>query len=336
MKEFWVSSGHHLLDVDMGGGLVVSDDFLKAYLARPEVMPPLDACAAERALHKKLMADPRRTVTHAELAGLKDPDARENWTLLMAFRDLLLASPTLEAAYLRLVRGGAGSTPPLFINQLTQLILRNALHDETDPYVLRAAECFFRPQKLSASNGTILLADQETVEKLEGDPHVTPLVAMLGGAAVTEMEVLNPENERTYQARSDGFDLVLDFGTGRQGRDGFARVIETFIRHLLALDVVVKPLAEVRDDQWTWFIGLDAEATRIGNAFWNQQPVEPEALERIVALFQLTFSDARQMLPDVSGKPVYLILAMTADRVVRVKPVNLIAGLPVGQAAVVS
>ena len=35
MKDFWLSCGHHLLDRGEGGGLVVTDEFLKAYLARP-------------------------------------------------------------------------------------------------------------------------------------------------------------------------------------------------------------------------------------------------------------------------------------------------------------
>ena len=37
--------------------------------------------------------------------------------------------------------------PPLFLNQLVHLILRNALDGCTDPFVLRAAELMFRPQK---------------------------------------------------------------------------------------------------------------------------------------------------------------------------------------------
>ncbi len=40
MKDFWLSCGHHLLDRDEGGGLVVTDDFLKVYFARPELTPP--------------------------------------------------------------------------------------------------------------------------------------------------------------------------------------------------------------------------------------------------------------------------------------------------------
>ena len=100
MKDFWLSCGHHLLDRDAGGGLVVTDDFLKVYLARPELAPPPEACVAERTLHAALLADPRRPVVPAEIAAIADADARENWQVMVAFRDQLLAHRTLEAAYL--------------------------------------------------------------------------------------------------------------------------------------------------------------------------------------------------------------------------------------------
>ena len=37
--EFWVSSGHVLLQRDAEGRLAVTDEFVKAFYARPEVMP---------------------------------------------------------------------------------------------------------------------------------------------------------------------------------------------------------------------------------------------------------------------------------------------------------
>jgi tRNA U38,U39,U40 pseudouridine synthase TruA len=40
VSDFWISSGHHLLDRSEGGRLVVTDEFLKVYLARPELIPP--------------------------------------------------------------------------------------------------------------------------------------------------------------------------------------------------------------------------------------------------------------------------------------------------------
>ena len=111
MKDFWLSCGHHLLDRDAGGGLVATDEFLMAYLARPELAPPPDACVVEKTLHAALLAEPRRPVGADDIAAIADADARENWTVMMAFRDRLVGHKTVEAAYLDLVRRGVGNTP---------------------------------------------------------------------------------------------------------------------------------------------------------------------------------------------------------------------------------
>ena len=91
MREFWVASGHHLTRRADHGGLIATPELIMAYLARPELMPPADACDAERRLHASLMADPLRAVTSAEIAALADADARENWSFMMNFRDRLMA-----------------------------------------------------------------------------------------------------------------------------------------------------------------------------------------------------------------------------------------------------
>lgn len=49
----------------------------------------------------------------------------------------------------------------------------------------------------------------------------------------------------------------------------------------------------------------------------------------MLALFRLTFADSGSALDDVGGEPVYLILSMTADQKLRMKPQNLLTGLPV-------
>ena len=90
MKDFWISCGHHLLDRDDGGGLRLTAEFLKAYLARPELAPPPEACPVERALHSALLSDPRRHIGADEIAAMADPDARDNWQVMLAFRDHLL------------------------------------------------------------------------------------------------------------------------------------------------------------------------------------------------------------------------------------------------------
>ena len=113
--EFWLSCGHLLAERDAGGLLVATDEFLKLYVARPEVVPPADACDAERALHARVLADPRAKIAPGEIAALADADARENWQVLLAFRDHLVAHPSIEAAYLALMRQGVGKTPALFV-----------------------------------------------------------------------------------------------------------------------------------------------------------------------------------------------------------------------------
>ncbi|TIN49340.1 MAG: hypothetical protein E5Y32_02000 [Mesorhizobium sp.] len=330
MKDFWVSSGHHLLDRDEAGRLLVTDSFLKAYFARPELLPPATACPAELRLHHELlMHHPRRPVAKQEIAALEDPDARENWEFMIAFRDHVLAAPSLEAAYLALARGSAENSPPLFMNQLAQVVLRNALDGQHDACVVRAAELFYRPQRVTSHEGAVLLADAETIERHEQNRHASPLLGMLGGPAVTELEILDENNPESYFARSDAFDMVLKLGSARSpARRGLATAMEIWIRHLVAVGVEIEPVERIEDEDWAWFVGLDAEATRIGNTLWAGDELDPEAAKRVIALFRLTFSDTGEVLPQVGARPVWLIMAMTPDRTIRMKPQNLVAGLP--------
>src|SRR5215831_13380425 len=145
MKDFWLSCGHHLTDRDGDGRLVI--------------------------------ADARQPVRPEDIAGIEDADARENWQFMIAFRDHLLAHRTLEAAYLALVRAGMARTPPIFVNQLVHVIMRNVLDGCEDPFLVRAAELFFRPQVITLHEGSLLAADQETIAGSSGAP-LSPLVSM--------------------------------------------------------------------------------------------------------------------------------------------------------------
>jgi hypothetical protein len=333
-KDFWLSCGHHLLDRDTGGGLVVTDEFLKAYLARPELAPPAAACDAERGLHASLLAAPRRPVAAAEIAALADADARENWQVMLGFRDHLIGHRTLEAAYLDIVRRGA-KVPHLFINQLVHAILRNALDGCTDPYVLRAAELFFRAQRITLHEGSLIAADEETIAGKSGTP-VSPLVSMLGIPAQAEIDVMNDDNAEFYFEHSDRFHVALDLTGGRRGLQALATAIERWIAHLLAIEVAVEPFTEVRDTNLSWYVGLDAEGTRIGDALWNGGELDDATRGRVLGLFRLRFGDPHVALDKLKGEPVYLILAMDRDKIVRMKPQNLVTGLPIKQLETVS
>ena len=335
MKDFWLSCGHHLLDRDQGGGLVVTDEFLKAYLARPELAPPPQACVVERTLYAALLGDPRRRVEAFDIAAIADADARENWALVLAFRDLLLAHKTIEAAYLHLMRLGTGNTPPLFINQLVHVILRNVLDRCADAFMLRAAELFFRVQRLTTYQGSLIAADEETIAGA-GRRQASPLVSMLGLPATAEIDVLNEDNAANYWERSDRFDMALDLTAGRSGLAALGEVVARWIAHLLSVPVEVEALVEAKDLQLSWYVGLDAEASRIGKAFWNGEDLDEATRSRVVGLFRLGFLDPSTVLDKAKGEPIYLLLAMTSDGVLRMKPQNLVTGLPIRHLEAVS
>jgi hypothetical protein len=327
MRDFWLSCGHHLLDRDAGGGLPVTDQFLKAYLARPELTPPPEACPAERAMHNALLADPRRPVAPSEVAAIADEDARENWELMLAWRDHLLRHPTLEAAYLDVVRH-ARPFPSIFLNQLVQVILRNVLDGCEDAFMLRAAELFFRPQALTLHEGSLVAADAETITG-SGAKRLSPLIAMLGLPKGAEITVLSETNANTYWGRSDLFDLALDLTGRRRGLAALGEVITRWVSHLLAVEVAIEPVTKLRDVTLTWYVGLDADATRMGDALWHGEAVDDATRARLVGLYRLDFVDAVDIVETVRGQPVYLMLAMTADKVLRLKPQNLVTGLPI-------
>ena len=329
MPDFWLSSGYRLLRRDASGQLGVTDEFLRAYLDRPELAPTADACAAERALHHELRANPRLAVPPARLALLADADARENYALLLAFRDRLIRAGTLEAAYLDLFRGDPIALPPLFLRQLVHVILRSVLDGDTDPFRARAGELLFRSQRVTIEGDAVMLGDEETVEMRAARPLTpgAPLIAARPAISV-DLDILTPANSASYWARSDRFDLVLDIGFTRPGLDAFCRVLELWVRHMLGVEVRVHPVQSVRDERWVWHVGLDAEATTILNDLYNGHSVGDDRLRRLLALFRLEFRDPAAMLARVAGRPVYLGMAMTAADRLQLKPQNLLVNLP--------
>lgn len=332
MPDFWLSSGYHLLDRDASGHLLVTPDFLRAYLSRPELMPPDEACAAERALHAALLDDPARAVEAAALARLADVDARENYQVFLAFRDLLLEAGTVEGGYRALFRPDAPRVPALFVDQLLAVILRHLLEGTEDAHRARAAELFFRMQKVTIQAGTILLADEETVERLGQTGGFGALGNLLAEAGTrprsVDMDVLTAENAGTYWPRSDRHEMVLDLSFARPGQDALARMMEAYVRHLAGAEIAIEPVQTIRDERWVWHTGLDAEASAIMNALYRGEEVEEARLARILALFRLEFRDISSMRADLAGRPVYLGLAMDGESRLRMKPQNLLMNLP--------
>ncbi|MCK5275306.1 MAG: hypothetical protein KAR37_11700, partial [Alphaproteobacteria bacterium] len=251
MTELWPSSGYRLLQRNAQGRMGVTDDFLRAYLTRPEIAPVEESLDAERELHAELLADPRLAVDPARLAALGDADAEENYQVVLSFRDRLIAAGTVEACYRGLFGGeqSAVLVPPLFVDQLAHVIMRNILDGNDDPFRARAAELFFRKQTGMNQDGAILLGDDETVGmyRQHGFGNIGKLLAEAGTPTrQVELDVLNADNAGQYLDRSDRFDMVLDLTFGREGLDALCRVLEQWVAHFFDLKVSVQPAQAVR------------------------------------------------------------------------------------------
>ncbi len=335
MPDFWPNCGFHLLERDEAGHLAVTDDYLRAYLNRPELAPVDESCEAERALHRRLMDDPRARIPGACIADIADKDARDNYRVVLDFRDRLLAAGTVEGCYRAVYRDASVTLPVLFLDQMVHVILRNILDGTSHPLRARAAELFFREQTAMIQDGSILLGDTDTVEMLSapyGD--LGRLVAEAGTPLKrVEMDVLGEDNGDIYWGRDERHDTALDLTFPRPGLDALCRVLESWVGHFLETQVRVQPIQKIRDEHWVWHLGLDAEGSALLNELYDGADVAEDRLQRLLNLFRLEFEDPGLMLPDVAGRPVYLGLAMTAENKVRMKPQNLLVNLPLARAS---
>lgn len=331
-RDFWSTSGLDLLSISEDGRLQPTEAFMRAYISRPEMQPVEESCDVEIALFEELMEKPGLDVPQSRIAAMDDPDARDNYRLLLGFRDLLMRHGTLEAAYLAMMRSEAVAMPPLFVAQMVHVILRNVLSECTDPIRLRAAELFFREQQVNTDEGRVMLADDEIVEMYSATGGMGGLGQLLAESDTpmksVELDVLDEDNKDIYWERSDRFDTVIDIRFTQPALDAFARVMEAWIEHFLQLRTRIQPLQRIDDENWLWHIGLDVDATRILNNLYHGKHLPLQEMEKILALFRLNVLDKSAVQSDIRGKPIYLALAMTADKKLRMKPQNLLTNLP--------
>jgi hypothetical protein len=329
--HFWPTCGYTLLTSNAAGHLGVTDDFLRFLLERPELAPIPASCAAEIALHERLLASPRVDISANELAQLQDPDAAENYAVWLRFRERILALPTLEASYMALFKGV--DVPPLLVQHLTQILLRHVLGEGATPWQARAAEMLMHTQKITVlEDGAVMAADEATVER-----HATPgslgsigELLQQGGIKLrsVDLDVLNADNQDAYWPRSEAFDWVLSLNRGQPGLDALCEVMSRWVEHFLGVKVRIQTERDINDDHWVWHVGLDAQASSVLNDLYQGKDVDKERMERLLCLFKLEFIDPNDMLAEVRGKPVYLAMAVDEHQRLKLKPQNLLLNLP--------
>ncbi|MGI9357695.1 MAG: DUF6352 family protein [Rhizobiaceae bacterium] len=332
MTDFWKSAGLHLVERDAEGWLRLTDDYLRAYFTRPEIHPVEESCRAEHALFEKLMATPLAEISGDDLNFIKDKDAADNYRVLLRFRDHLSKHKTLEAAYAALFSGQPIAIPPVFIDQMVHLVLRNILDGVTDPMRLRAAELFFREQMVTVGDDQLMLADREIVE-MQSQNGFGALGQLLAEAGTptreVALDVMTDDNKADYWGRSDNFDMAIDFRFTQSAPDALGRVIEAWIAHFLKIATRIQAVKSIRDEAWSWHIGCDAESTRILNSLYQGEEVDEDSLFHILSLYRMEFRNPEDAMDAVRGKPVYLGVAMNDEKRLVFKPQNLLTNLPI-------
>jgi hypothetical protein len=336
MPDFWPSCGYRLLRPTAAGRLAVTTEFLRSFLLRPELAPITPSDAAELSLHQRLLDDPRRSVAPEEIAAVADEDARENYRIWLTFRERLVGARDVESAYAALFRGEGVDVPPLFVHQLTQILLRHILGETARPFDARAAELLFRSQKVSVlDDGAVMAADLQTVEAFATPGAFGSLGELLARnrtpARTIELDVLSEDNAETYWERSERYDFAVSLNRGGAVLEALCAVLERWIAHFLSVEVSIRPQREIEDASWVWHVGLDAEASALLNDLYNRAEVADERKERLLCLFELAFAEPAAMRPAIAGRTVYLAMAMDSERRLKLKPQNLLLNLPLLQ-----
>jgi len=335
MPDFWPSCGYRLLTVGGDGRLTLTDEFLRSMLLRAELAPVPESCAAELALHDRLVAAPRAAVADGELAAVADADVRDNYRIWLRFRARLAGAPSIEAAYMALFRDGV-DVPPLFVHQLTQILLRHVLGADADPMHARAAEMLFRPQRIAVlEDGAVMAGDATAVELYATTGGFGSLGELLQqnrtAPRSVDLDVLDDANAASYWERDERFDLAVSLNRGRPALAALCRILERWTAHFLGTPVTIEPQREIDDRRWVWHVGLDAEASALLNDLYNRVDVDDERMRRLLCLFELKFANPADMRPAIAGRPVYLAMAMDADRCLKLKPQNLLCNLPLAR-----
>jgi hypothetical protein len=342
----------HLAPIASERWLAPVADFFRPMLALAELAPGAESCDGERALHERLVAEPMRRVDEPELAAIADADARANYAVFLAFRDAVVAAGSLEAYYLRLVRGGPIAVPPAFLDAVVAAIVARLVDVRCSAIERRAAQLLHRPQRIAIQDGRILCADRDSADRASASSAEFDLVRQLvakEGHEAAALPVLGSGNARDFDRAADPHGFVLDlsheiandlghglsFTMARSdsGMTALARVLERWIAHFLDVATTLRPLQRIDDPAWRWHVGLDAEATALLNDLYRGEAPDADRLERLIGLFRLDFAEPMEMRADVAGKPVYLGLAMSAEQTLKLKPQNLLLNLPLAASA---
>ena len=336
MQTYWPNSNYQNLSINSDNQLIITDDFLRSYLNRPELALIPESCDQEQKIHQALTINPRLYIEESEIKLMQDADIQANYQIWLRFRDKLIQAKSVESFYLSLFQGDGVDVPPLFVDQLTQILCRHLLGSKPNAFEARAAELFFRVQKISISEeGHIMAADQETVDKYAqtgGFGSIGELLKQNAAPLRTiDLDVLTQENSSEYWDRNEMFEFVLQLNFDQEGANAIAKLIEKWVFHFHGIKVKVTPQGQITDSRWSWHIGLDVTASEILNSLYRGEMVDNSKLAQVLCLFKLEFIDSGRIRKEIAGKPIYLAIAHDSEKNLKFKPQNLLVNLPLAE-----
>jgi Family of unknown function (DUF6352) len=340
---FWVHSGLALLDTDEQGSLLVTDEFLRAYLDRQELGLVAESCEGEKALHALLTANPRLNDIEFErgIAAIIDVDVQENFRLFLRLRNRLVAAPNLQAAYVGIFTDaqtlGRIDVPPLFVDQIAQIIIHHLVAQSADGLLLRVAELWFREQRVTFTDGRALLADAERVDierdKQSSEQSLGSLGRLLAQGNIKtkniDLDVIDVGNAAQYFGRDEQHDFACEITAGRTASYMLCDLIRRWIGHMLGVAVKVTVLNQIEDERWRWHVGLDQESSKLLDKLYKGEGLDVAENARIALLLRLDFENLSDQKDEVAGKPVYMAIAANDEGLLRMKPQNLLMNLPI-------
>ncbi len=330
MNDFWIACGHHLLDRDESGGLRVTDEFLKAYFARPELMPPDDACPVERRVHRELLADPRLPVgRRGDLPGspMRMPGRTGSscWPFAISCCDIRRwKRPILRSVRSGSKRPAAAVRQPARARDPAQRArrLRRPFRAARRRVILPAAAD-------PAARAGLAAGRRRDRRRAKPDPGAVADVDAGGNDTMRWSTCLSerPPTAIGSGATSSTWRLTsrpADGGRPRWRRRWRAGSPSARHRrcHLAAARAARRAAHLVCRARCRRDSARRPSLARRGTRRAQRRP-------RARAVSADLADSAAQALEDVGDEPVYLILSMTPDRKLRMKPQNLLTGLPI-------
>ena len=295
---------------------------------------------AELALHDTLLANPRRAVPRRQRSQAIATPMRGRITASgCASGRGSLPPSSLEAAYVGLFQGDGVDVPPLFVHQLTQVLLRHILGEDADADGgARGRDAVsHRRRSPSTEDGAVMAADETTVELFASTAGFGSLGELL--AQNTDTRALGRSRRarrrqrRPYWDRDERHDFSVSLNRGQPALDALTRVLEKWMRHFLGVEVTIRQERAIDDEHWVWHVGLDAEASGLLNDLYNRVDIDDAApAPAAVPVPAANSRTRRTCVPAIAGRPVYLAMAMDAEQRLKLKPQNLLLNLPLARA----